>query len=68
MPDPEVKRANEQRKLMASIISNVGTALFVAGFGRWWVEGGDLFVFLWIFSGVGITWVGVKVLSLMEAE
>ena len=66
--DPGSQRANEQRKQVSSVIANLGTALIIAGFGRWWSQGVDPYVLLWILSGIGITWCGVKVLGLLDVE
>jgi hypothetical protein len=64
----ETLRANEQIKGIAGVLSNLGTALFASGFGRWFLNGADLYVSLWIVSGAGIIWVGVRALTLLEAE
>ena len=64
----ETLRANEQIKTLASVLSNLGTALFAAGFGRWFVNGADLYVLLLFVSVAAFIWVGVKTLTLLEAE
>lgn len=64
----ETLRANEHIKSIASVVSNLGTALFAAGFGRWFVNGADPYVLLWIVSGAAIIWTGAKILTLLEAE
>jgi hypothetical protein len=64
----EVLQRNEQIKALSTLGMNFGSALAAAGAARWFFQGLDDPVLLWLLAGTGIIWVGVRVLSLLEAE
>jgi hypothetical protein len=64
----EVLQRNEQIKAASSLMGNAGLALAAAGAGRWFFEGLDENALLWLLSGPGVIWIGVKLLTLLEAE
>jgi hypothetical protein len=64
----EALRTNEKLKASSGIIGNVGTALFVSGFGRSFFTGLDAWAFVWIVFGTAIILAGIQLLSLLYAE
>ena len=61
-------RVNEKPKVASAVIGNIGTALFLSAFGRWFLSGFDAWVAVWVlFSGV-IIGVAVQSMSLLEPE
>jgi hypothetical protein len=64
----QLLRRNEQIKAATSLLGNAGLGLFAAGLGRWFFEGFDVHVMLWLLDGVAIIGVGVMLLTLLEAE
>ena len=64
----ELLQRNEQVKAISILMGNAGLALAVSGFGRWFLEGLDEFVMLWLFWSAALTWTGVKALMMLEAE
>lgn len=59
---------NEQVKAVSALAGNGGLALFAAGLGRWFFMTLDEHAILWLLDGAVIIWVGVMVLTLLEAE
>lgn len=64
----ELLRRNEQVKAVSSLMSNAGLALVAAALGRWFLEGPDTFVMLWLLAGAGLIWTGVTALTMLQAE
>lgn len=61
-------RSNEKLKVASGVTANIGTALFAAAFGRWFLTGPDGWVALWIMFGLTIIAVAVQLMSLFEPE
>ncbi len=59
---------NEQVKALSNLAGNGGLAFLVAGSGRWFVEGLDGHVMLWLLDGFVIIGAGVMLLTQLEAE
>ena len=64
----ELLQRNEQVKALSTLGMNLGTDLVVAGSGRWFFERFDEHVIFWLLLGAGVIWLGVKGLTLLEAE
>jgi hypothetical protein len=64
----EVLRDNERLKLIASVLTNLGTALMATTAGRWFLTGFDGFVVLWLVCAVALIWTGVQSLGLLVGE
>jgi hypothetical protein len=64
----ELLQRNEQIKAMSTLGMNLGTALLIAGSGRWFFERFDEHVIFWLALGAVVIGVGVKGLVLLEAE
>ena len=64
----ELFRRNEQVKAVSSLMGNAGLALVAAALGRWFLEGVDAYVMLWLLAGAGLIWTGVTALTMLEAE
>jgi predicted neuraminidase len=64
----EVLQRNEQIKAASTLVTNAGLTLVAAGFGRWFLQGFDDYVILWLLASAGLMWSGVKLLTLLEAE
>jgi hypothetical protein len=64
----QVLQRNEQIKAASRLNGNIGTGLLAAGSGRWFFDRFDENVILWLLLGVGIIWVSVSMLTLLEAE
>jgi hypothetical protein len=61
-------RTNERLKATSGVTINVGTALFLSGFGRWFLGGLDAWVAAWIVFGTTIILAGIQLLSLLVAK
>jgi hypothetical protein len=61
-------RSNEKLKVGSSVIANVGTALFLSAFGRWFLNGLDAWVALWIAFALIIIGSAIQLMSLLEPE
>jgi hypothetical protein len=59
---------NEQLKATSNLAGNAGLALLAAGLGRWFFGTLDRNAVLWLIDGVAILWVGLMLLTLLEAE
>jgi len=59
---------NEQVKALSNLAGNGGLAFLAAGAGRWFIEGLDGHVLLWLLDGAAIIGVGVMLLTRLEAE
>ncbi len=59
---------NEQVKALSNLAGNGGLAFLVAGSGRWFIEGLDGHVMLWLLDGAAIIGVGVMLLTGLKAE
>jgi hypothetical protein len=68
MSDASVLIANERIKYSSTIGGNLGTALFIAAIGRWFLNGFDAFVALWLIASAMLIWAAWYVLMLMESE
>ena len=66
--DSETLRANEWFKAVSAVVTNLGSALVAAGFGRWFLVGVDAFVFQWLVAGLMVIWSGLHVLTRLEVE
>lgn len=64
----ELVRRNEQIKAASSLACNAGLAVAAAGAGRWFFEGPDGYAILWLLAGAVAMMVGVKALTMLEAE
>lgn len=64
----QLLQRNEQLKAASSVAGNGGLALVAAGLGRWFFEGLDGNVVLWLLVGSVVISASVKVLVLLEAE
>lgn len=64
----EILRDNERIKAISGLCVNVGTALVIAGAGRWFYTAVDAYTILWLLVGPVIVWTGLHVLTLLEAE
>jgi hypothetical protein len=61
-------RANEKLKLFASVVANIGTALFLSAFGRWFLTGFDAWVAMWIVFSCAIIAGAIQLMALLERE
>ena len=61
-------RTNEKVKVGSGVLANVGTALFLSSFGRWFLTGFDAWVGMWIVFGCTIIGVAIQMMSLLEPE
>ena len=64
----EVLQKNERIKSMSSLCANVGAALMIAGSGRWFYTAIDGNTILRLLVGPVLIWIGLQILSLLEAE
>lgn len=61
-------RSNEKLKVGSSVVANLGTALFAAAFGRWFLSGLDGWAAIWIIFGLTAIAVAIQLMSLFEPE
>jgi hypothetical protein len=61
-------RTNEKLKVASAVLANVGTALFLSAFGRWFLLGFDTWVAMWIAFSCTIIGVAIQAMSLLEPE
>jgi hypothetical protein len=66
--DANILRTNEQIKGVSNAVANTGTALFAAGFGRWFFSEFDAWVVVWLVFGIAITTLGIHLLSYLRAD
>jgi hypothetical protein len=59
---------NEQIKALSTVAGNGGLALMAAGATRWFIEGLDSHVLLWLLDGCVIIGTGVMLLTQLQAE
>lgn len=64
----EILQRNERIKAVSSVCRNFGTALIIAGFGRWFYVAFDEYTMLWFVSGSVLIWSALHVLTLLESE
>ena len=64
----ELLQKNERIKAASSLCLNVGTALVIAGAGRWFYTAIDQYTILWLYVGPIVIWSGLHILTLLEAE
>jgi hypothetical protein len=64
----QLLQRNEQIKALSTLGMNLGTGLTIAGSGRWFFERFDEHVIFWLTLGSVVIWLGVKGLTLLEAE
>jgi hypothetical protein len=64
----ELLQRNEQVKAASNLAGNAGLALAAAGAGRWFFEGLDGNSIFWLLAGAVAMSVGVKALTMLEAE
>ena len=64
----EILTKNERIKAISGLCVNVGTALVIAGAGRWFYTCLDIYTILWLIVGPVVVWSGLHVLTLLEAE
>ena len=64
----ELLQRNEQVKAGSSLAGNAGLALAAAGAGRWFFEGLDGYAVFWLLAGALAMMVGVRALTMLEAE
>lgn len=64
----EALRSNEKLKAGSGVFANIGTALFLSAFGRWFLNGFDAWVALWILFSCVIVGVAIQAMSLLEPE
>jgi heme/copper-type cytochrome/quinol oxidase subunit 4 len=73
VPDPrtqlQVLHTNERTKAWSTVVSNLGTALAIAGFGTLWlVRGFDAWGIIWIVFGFAIIAFGIHLLAYLELD
>ena len=61
-------RVNEKLKVTSGVAANVGTALFLSAFGRWFLTGFDAWVAVWIAFSCAIIAGAIQLMSLLEPE
>jgi hypothetical protein len=61
-------RANEKLKVLSTVITNLGTALFASAFGRLFLSGPDGWVPVWIVFGTTAIAMGIQLMSWLESE
>jgi hypothetical protein len=61
-------RVDEKLKLGSAVFANIGTALFLSAFGRWFVSGIDAWVPVWLAFSCMIIGVAIQSMSLLEQE
>jgi hypothetical protein len=61
-------RSNEKLKVGSSVAANIGTALFLSAFGRWFLTGFDAWVGVWIVFSSTIVALAIQLMSLLEPE
>lgn len=64
----QLLQRNEQIRALSTLGMNLGTALLIAGSGRWFFDRFDEHVIFWLALGSVVIGVGVKGLVLLEAE
>jgi hypothetical protein len=64
----EILQRNETIKAISGLCVNVGSALVIAGAGRWFYAELDEYTILWLCVGCVVVWTGLHVLTLLEAE
>lgn len=62
----ELLQRNEQIKGLSGLCVTIGTALFIAGAGRWFHATVDVYTMLWLLIGPIVVWTGLHVLALSE--
>lgn len=63
----EILQRNEKVKAVFGMCVNVGTALAIAGAGRWFCTAVDLYTIFWLCIGPIVAWTGLHALTLLEA-
>ena len=64
----EILQRNERIKGASGLCLNIGTALVIAGVGRWFYTAFDQYTILWLAIGPVVIWTGLHVLTLLESE
>jgi hypothetical protein len=64
----QILHTNEKVKAWSTIISNIGTALTIAGVGTLWVNGLQPWPVVWIAIGVAFLMFATHLLNYLEAE
>lgn len=59
---------NEQVKALSNLAGNGGLAFLAAAAGRWFIEGFDGHVLLWLLDGLAIIAMGMMFLTQFQAE
>jgi hypothetical protein len=65
----QVLHSNERIKAWSTVVSNLGTALAIAGFGTLWLAGGfDVWAVVWIIFGFAIIAFGIHLLRYLKQD
>ncbi|HEX8062340.1 MAG TPA: hypothetical protein VF535_03910 [Allosphingosinicella sp.] len=64
----QILQENEKAKAWSTTMANVGTALFIAGFGTLWLSGPEPWPVVWIVLGIAIMAMATHLLNYLEAE
>ena len=64
----EVLQRNERIKALSGLCRTFGTALVIAGAGRWFYSAFDEYTILWLLIGALLLWSSLHILTLLEAE
>lgn len=68
MSSSEILRRNEKTKQISSVLSNLGTALMIAAFGRIWTGTVDGWVAVWILVASMLIWSAMLCLGALESD
>ena len=64
----QILQQNEGIKAVSGLCMSLGTALMIAGTGRWFYTAVDGHTSLWLVVGPEMIWSGLQVLTLLETE
>jgi hypothetical protein len=64
----EVFQRNERIKALSGLCKTFGTALVIAGAGRWFYAEFDGYTIFWFVIGAMLLWSSLHILTLLEAE
>lgn len=64
----EILQRNERIKALSGLCKTFGTALVIAGAGRWFYTRVDGYTIFWLVTGAVLIWSGLHILTLLEAE
>jgi hypothetical protein len=64
----EILQRNERIKALSGLCKTFGSALVIAGAGRWFYAAFDEYIILWLLIGALLLWSSLHVLVLLESE